>query len=75
MIYKSFKSFKSLIQNTIGNNDSLYTVNKQTYIHSLYINTKIINKSTSFIINTITYQQINYMYIQQESVRCILGVS
>jgi len=37
---------KSLLQNTIGRHASQYTVNKQTYIHSLYINTK-------------TYQQIN----------------
>ena len=44
-----YKSFQSLLQNTIGNNDSLYTVNKQTYIHSLYINTKI-------------YQQINVLH-------------
>ena len=54
-----YKSFKSLLQNTIGRNTSQYTGNKQTYIHSLYINTK-------------TYQQINYMYVQKESVRGIL---
>ena len=28
------------LQSTIGRNASQYTVNKQTYIHSLYINTK-----------------------------------
>jgi len=33
-------SFKSLLQNTIGRNASQYKVNKQTYLHSLYINTK-----------------------------------
>ena len=32
------KSFKSLFHNTIGKNASKYTVNKVTYIHSLYIN-------------------------------------
>ena len=32
------KSFKSLFHNTIGKNASKYTVNKLTYIHSLYIN-------------------------------------
>ena len=32
------KSFKSLFHNTIGKNGSQYTVNKLTYIHSLYIN-------------------------------------
>ena len=31
--------FKSLLQNTISKSASQYTVNKQTYIHSLYINT------------------------------------
>ena len=71
---KSFDTFiyKSFLQNTISRNASEYTVNKQTYIHSLYINTK-------------TYQQINvlhykynyiptnqYMYLQNESVRGIL---
>jgi len=58
---KSFDTFiyKSFLQNTISRNASEYTVNKQTYIHSLYI-------------NTITYQQNNYMYIQKESVRGIL---
>ena len=35
---KSFKSFKSLFHNTTGKNGSQYTVNKLTYIHSLYIN-------------------------------------
>jgi len=54
-----YKSFKSLLQNTIGRNTSQYTGNKQTYIHSFYINTK-------------TYKQINYMYVQKESVRGIL---
>jgi len=38
-----------LLQNTTGRNTSLYTVNKQTYIHWLYINTK-------------TYQQINFLH-------------
>ena len=66
------KSFKST-HNKIDKNASQYTVNKQTYIHLLYINTqRYINKSMSFIINTFTYQQINYMYTQKESVRGIL---
>ena len=42
-------SFKSLLHNTICRNASQYTVNKQTYIHSVYINTK-------------TYQQINVLH-------------
>ena len=42
-------SFKSLLHNSICRNASQYTVNKQTYIHSLYINTK-------------TYQQINVLH-------------
>ena len=42
-------SFKCLLHNTICRNASQYTVNKQTYIHSVYINTK-------------TYQQINVLY-------------
>jgi len=48
---KSFDTFiyKSFLQNTISRNASEYTVNKQTYIHSLYINTK-------------TYQQINVLH-------------
>ena len=43
------KSFKSLFQNIIGRNAPQYTVNKHTYIHALYINTK-------------TYQQINVLH-------------
>ena len=42
------KSFKST-HNKIDKNTSQYTVNKQTYIHLLYINTKI-------------YQQINVLH-------------
>ena len=44
-----YKSFKSLLQNTIDRNASQYTVNKQSYIHSLYKNTK-------------TYQQFNVLH-------------
>jgi len=45
-IYVIDKSFKSLFQNTTGNNASLYTGNKHTYLHS----------------NTITYTKINYIH-------------
>jgi len=52
---KSVKSFKSLLQNTIGKNASQYTVNKHTYIYSVYINTK-------------TYQQINVLHYKYNDI-------
>ena len=59
-----YTSFDRLFQNTIGINASLYTGNKQTPMHSLYIQLYI-DKSTTFIIHIITCHQI--IYIQKEN--------